>query len=347
MYRKIAAVTMAMVLSAVFPFSTYAEETEAASTEAASAAEGESSAAVASASDMAPAEELDDSNLVALTAADLNDGTYEISVDSSSSMFKITACSLEVKDGEMTAAMTLGGTGYLYVYMGTGEEAAAAPEEDYIGFEEDENGAYVYTVSIEELNAKTDCAAFSKKKEMWYDRILIFEGNDLPKEAFAEEAKYEEIQASLPKKSEKKVLTVGGGSEETEAKETEATAEDAAASDGTETPSEEAAVSDGTYTIAVTLGGGSGKSTVTSPCKLEVKDGVMTATIEWSSPYYDYMLVDGEKYEPVNTEGNSVFEIPVSALDEELAVTADTTAMSEPHEIDYTLTFDSASMTQE
>jgi len=55
--------------------------------------------------------------------------------------------------------------------------------------------------------------------------------------------------------------------------------------------------------------------------------------------------VDGEKYLPVNTEGNSVFEIPVAALDTALAVTADTTAMSTPHEIEYTLTFDSASLT--
>ena len=45
-----------------------------------------------------------------------------------------------------------------------------------------------------------------------------------------------------------------------------------------------------------------------------------------------------------NTEGNSTFEIPVSALDTALDVTADTVAMSTPHEIEYTLTFDSASL---
>ena len=72
---------------------------------------------------------------------------------------------------------------------------------------------------------------------------------------------------------------------------------------------------------------------------LTVADGKMTATIVWSSPNYDYMIVDGEKYLPTNTEGNSTFEIPVSALDTPLAVTADTVAMSTPHEIEYTLTF--------
>ena len=101
---------------------------------------------------------------------------------------------------------------------------------------------------------------------------------------------------------------------------------------------------DGEYTVSVALEGGSGRATVESPAALTVADGKMTATIVWSSPNYDYMIVDGEKYLPTNTEGNSTFEIPVSALDTVLDVTADTVAMSTPHEIEYTLTFDSASL---
>ena len=104
------------------------------------------------------------------------------------------------------------------------------------------------------------------------------------------------------------------------------------------------APADGSYTCAVTLEGGSGRATVESPAALTVADGTLTATIVWSSPNYDYMLIDGEKYLPINTEGNSIFEIPVAALDTALAVTADTVAMSTPHEIDYTLTFDSATL---
>ena len=96
---------------------------------------------------------------------------------------------------------------------------------------------------------------------------------------------------------------------------------------------------DGSYTCEVTLEGGSGRATVESPAALTVADGKMTAAIVWSSPNYDYMIVDGEKYLPTNTEGNSTFEIPVSALDTALTVTADTVAMSTPHEIEYTLTF--------
>ena len=96
---------------------------------------------------------------------------------------------------------------------------------------------------------------------------------------------------------------------------------------------------DGTYQMEVELLGGSGRASVTSPAKVEIKDGKAVATLEWSSPNYDYMVVDGEKYLPVNTEGNSVFQIPVEAFDQDIAVIADTVAMSTPHEIEYTLNF--------
>ena len=96
---------------------------------------------------------------------------------------------------------------------------------------------------------------------------------------------------------------------------------------------------DGTYQMEVELLGGSGRASVTSPAKVEIKDGKAVATLEWSSPNYDYMVVNGEKYLPVNTEGNSVFRIPVEAFDQDIAVIADTVAMSTPHEIEYTLNF--------
>ena len=110
---------------------------------------------------------------------------------------------------------------------------------------------------------------------------------------------------------------------------------------------EELKLEDGTYETDVTLTGGSGRASVESPAKVEIKDKEATATIIWSSPNYDYMIVDGEKYEPVNKDGNSTFEIPVTVFDAEMEVTADTVAMSTPHEIEYTLNFDSSSMKKE
>ncbi|MDD6207764.1 MAG: iron transporter, partial [Clostridiales bacterium] len=100
-------------------------------------------------------------------------------------------------------------------------------------------------------------------------------------------------------------------------------------------------LSDGTYQIDLTMEGGSGKAAVQSPANLTVTQGKVTATIEWSSPNYDYMVVDGEKYLPVNQDGNSVFEIPVTAFDEPVTVIGDTVAMSKPHEVEYTITFHS------
>lgn len=95
-------------------------------------------------------------------------------------------------------------------------------------------------------------------------------------------------------------------------------------------------ISDGEYTASVVMTGGSGKAYIESPCKVTVTDGQATAHLVWSSPNYDYMIVDGDTYYPVNKEGNSEFDIPVS-LGKEMNVQADTTAMSTPHLIDYTL----------
>lgn len=231
----------------------------------------------------------------------LKDGVYSINVDSSSSMFNITSCELTVAEGKMTAAMTMGGKGYLHLFMGTGEEAASASEDAYIAFGENENGEHVFTVPVEALNLETDCAAFSAKKETWYDRVLVFRADTLPSEAYAE---------------------------------------------GTAVTAETLGLADGEYTADVELGGGSGKAAVTSPAVITVKDGKAVARIIWSSNKYDYMIVDGEKLFPdENAAEFSEFDVPVSRFDFANPVAADTTAMSTPHEIQYTLKFSSASVT--
>lgn len=232
---------------------------------------------------------------------ELTDGTYNIEVESSSSMFKVEKAELTVAGEKMTAVITLSGTAYGKLYMGTAEAAQTADEADCIPFVEDANGAYTYTIPVAGLDQPIDCAAFSNRKKAWYDRQLTF------------------LSASLANDSEK---TTGNASNEAGSVE----------------------VTDGTYSVDVTLGGGSGKATVLSPATITAADGKMIARIEWSSPNYDYMLVDGEKYLPVNTEGNSVFEIPVTALDVEFDVIGDTVAMSKPREIEYTLTFHSNSI---
>lgn len=113
------------------------------------------------------------------------------------------------------------------------------------------------------------------------------------------------------------------------------------------TPSGQSLV-DGNYAVDVVLTGGSGKAGVESPTLLTVENGNYFAQITWSSPNYDYMVVNGETYYNQSTDGgNSVFRIPVLFFDEEMPVIADTVAMGEPHEISYTLHFYSDSVGSE
>lgn len=272
---------------------------EAAETEIVTEA-GDSSSKVASADEMVAPEDVVEEGLEPVYGTDVEDGTYTVEVLSSSSMFNIIDCQLTVEDGQMTAVMTMGGQGYLKIFMGTGEEAAKASEEGFIPYVENEEGQHTFQVPVEALDKGINCAAFSKKKEKWYDRMIVFRS------------------ASLPETAVTRKMTLA----------------------------EDLALADGTYQVEVTLEGGSGRTTVESPAALTVKDGQMTATIVFSSPNYDYVLVGEEKYLQTNTEGNSTFEIPVQGMDYKMPLVGDTVAMSEPHEIDYTLYFDSASIVE-
>ncbi|HAG12322.1 MAG TPA: hypothetical protein DCG49_00490 [Ruminococcus sp.] len=261
-------------------------------------AETEPALAVASGDDVIAADAVGYEGMEAVTADALQDGVYSISVDSSSSMFRITDCLLTVENGKMTAKMTMSGAGYEALYSGTAADAAAAPESERIPFTE-ENDVHCFTFPVAALDQEIDCAAFSTKKQLWYDRKLVFRADSLPDHAF----------------KEREMVTA-----------------------------ETLELADGEYTIAVTLEGGSGKASVQSPAKLTVSGGEATAELIWSSNKYDYMRVNDVQYLPTDTTEFSVFEIPVTEFDRKLNVTADTTAMSTPHEIEYTLYFDSSSI---
>lgn len=227
------------------------------------------------------------------------DGEYSINVDSSSSMFKIVECKLKVSNGKMTADMVMSGTGYEKLFMGTSDEAANAAESDFIAYTENSDGQSVFTVPVEALDSVINCAAFSKRKELWYDRELVFRADSLSADAFSNSG----------------FVTAG-----------------------------DLELADGDYTAEVELSGGSGKAKIDSPAKLTIIGGNITAEIKWGSNNYDYMIVDSEKYLPVSMEEVSVFEIPIKGFDFKINIAADTTAMSTPHEIEYTLCFDSSTI---
>ena len=230
---------------------------------------------------------------------ELNMGNYNVSVDSSSSMFKIAGCILHVSDHDMIADIIIDSKSYDALFMGTEDEAKNAAESDRITYTTNENGQSVFTVPVEALDKEIQCAALSAKKQEWYGRTLVFRADSLPDTAF-KEARY-------------------------------ATAESLK-------------LEDGEYNIDVKLEGGSGKASVESPAKLTVKDGKATAKIVWSSDKYDKMVVNYLEYTPEIADGHSVFEIPVGGFDYKMHIEAETTAMSEPHMIEYTLYFDSSTI---
>ncbi len=93
------------------------------------------------------------------------------------------------------------------------------------------------------------------------------------------------------------------------------------------------------YLCQVQLTGGSGKATVESPAEVTCENGTYYVKLIWSSPNYDYMIVDGQKYDnEADANSNSVFTIPFEVFNEAFTVIGDTTAMSIPHEIEYELT---------
>ena len=116
-------------------------------------------------------------------ADEIEEGVYEIDADSSSSMFKIVKAELTVKDGDMSAVITLSGKGYLRLFMGTGMEAVKADPSSYAEFQEDADGAYTYEIPVEALDKTLECTGFSKRKEKWYDHQICFMTSSLPEGA--------------------------------------------------------------------------------------------------------------------------------------------------------------------
>ncbi len=242
------------------------------------------------------------------------DGTYVATFTTDNSMFHVNEANqdkgiLTVEDGKMTIHVSLQSQKIINLYPGLAEDAQ-------------KDGA-------ELLEPTTDTVTYS---DGYTEEVYGF---DVPVPALDEEFDLA-LLGTKGKWYDHKVKV----SDPVEGDDIRAVIGTDAASESSAAP----AVEDGEHTVEVALEGGSGKATVESPAVLRKNGDEYIAVITWSSPHYDYMIVDGQKYEPVNTEGNSVFEIPVLAFDSPMEVIADTTAMSEPHEIEYTLTFDSSTV---
>ncbi|MBE5958631.1 MAG: hypothetical protein E7254_07210 [Lachnospiraceae bacterium] len=245
--------------------------------------------------------------------AELEDGVYVVEFKTDSSMFHVNEAEegkgeLTVKNGEMTVHISLVSKKIVNLFVGLAEDA----KKDGASLLEPTNDTVTYSDGTSEE---------------------VF-GFDVPVTALNEEFDLA-ILGSSGRWFDHKVSVTNPTPAEASG-ETSNTASGKKAAD--------LKIEDGTYSVNVKLEGGSGRASVTSPCQIKVENGEVTASIEWSSSKYDFMMVNDVKYLPVNEDGNSVFEIPVSVFDAPMAVSADTTAMSKPYLIDYTLEFDSTTI---
>ena len=292
------------------------------------------------------AEASEEKDTDAAKADTLEDGVYTAEFDTDSSMFHVNEANdkkgeLTVKDGKMTIHVSLVSKKIVNLFAGTAEDAQKdgaeiiEPTTDTVkysdGYTEE---VYGFDIPVPAIGEEFNVAILGEKGK-WNDH----------KVSVKDPVKTEDTAEKTADDTDKKEAASDKKTAEKSDKSKDGKTSDDKKSEGKKP--EDLKLENGTYETDVTLTGGTGRATVESPAKVEIKDKEATATITWSSPNYDYMIVDGEKYEPVNKDGNSTFEIPVTVFDAEMEVTADTTAMSTPHEIDYTLTFDSSSLEKE
>ena len=252
---------------------------------------------IASDADKIAYDEVVDPDWTPVAADALNDGTYAVAVDCSSSMFAIVGCDLTVADGRMTARLQMKSDSYSYLFPGTPEEAAATPISQLIPLDASD-GMFRFEFPVSALDAPVDCASYSARKEQWYPRVLAFRSDSLPLGAWKTEAL---------------------------------------------TTAESLGLADGAYLCEVALEG-KGKASVQSPAVLTVRDGQAWVDIVFSTKKIDYVIVDGEKYEPTSTEDGAAFTVPAAVFDSLIAITVDSTAITPATEVPYSLRLSSQSL---
>ena len=102
------------------------------------------------------------------------DGTYEIEVETDSSMFRADSCKLTVKDGACTAELVLPGEGFSKLYFGSAEDAAKASDTDVYAYHLNDAGKYCFDIPVTELDKEIQVAAFGQRRDKWYDHTITF-----------------------------------------------------------------------------------------------------------------------------------------------------------------------------
>lgn len=283
--------------------------------------------------------------MTAIHGSYVKDGTYDIKVESNNKYFKVVKGTLKVENGEMTGSIEIGSHSYTKFFLGTGKEAKEANESDYV-MPEEAGDSYIFTFPVKALNAPIDVAAYSKRKKKWYDRKLLFDATTLPKGALTIDLPdYDAIEKAMNAANDGTATGNDNPNDPDDKKTGNGSYQNGVyggAAGDAYTPGEavEVPYEDGEYSIEVSMAGGTGRVTISSPTLMIVKDGKAYAKILMSSSHYDWMIAAGVKYENENKDGgNSYFIIPITAMDTLVNIVANTTAMGDPVAIQYTLTF--------
>ena len=290
--------------------------------------------------------------------ATVANGIYSMDVVSSSSMFKVVDCILTAKDGKMSAVLTLSGTGYGYLYMGTKEEAASADQSSWIPYQVNEEGKYTYTVPVEALDKEIAVAAYSIKKGIWYDRTLTFQSETMKKIADLNSTDSENKGDSgntgnsgttggsnnTGNTGTNNSVFPGGSVPGTNSGKTDGndgkadnvSKYESDTSGSTSHVNSETTLKDGVYTPdRFTWSGGTGKVQITCN-KVTIQNGQAYATLVFSSDHYQYVKANGNKYYTTKGGGSATAVIPV-ALNQNNKIIGMTDKMSVAHEIEYTI----------
>lgn len=268
------------------------------------------------------------------------DGVYTTTISTGAEMFRVVATILTVKNGKMSAEITLSGTGYDYLYMGTAEEAAGN-ESQWIGCK-DEQKSYIengeektgrsYIIPISTLDTPLAMASHSVKRDRWYNRSITVSSNNL-KKISSGEAGNGEGGSLNPTPTVVETATKDSVKDTTPAEESKSESD---TSGSTSQVNSKTKLKDGVYTPdKFTWSGGTGKVNITCD-KVTIKNGQALATIAFSSSAYQYVKANGKKYFPTHTGGKSIFVIPVE-LNKNNKIIGMTTKMSTAHEIEYSI----------
>ena len=276
----------------------------------------------------------------------VNDGTYKVNVDTKTlkgeqAMFKVTDCTLTSKNGEMVAELTLSGTGYTQVYMGSSAEAMLADPSKRISCGE-KNGVHTFTVPVSLLDTGIQIAAYGKKGKKWYDYVITFasagmknlNNSNSTNGNTGNNGNTNQGNNTSQNTNFGTGTTSGGtGTNQTPDKESKYEAD---LNGGTARVNSATTLADGVYTPdKFSWSGGTGKVSI-SCTKITVTGGQAYATIVFSSGSYGYVKANGNTYYPTTTGSTSTFVIPVE-LNKNNTIIGMTTKMSTAHEINYSI----------